>query len=78
MPIPSEEPGTPPIRLRLGAADTAGAEEADGRSRVMGSRSPIRLGRVHCAQSFVEFLQVKPAIPGGITKDRGDVVPFGV
>ena len=28
--------------------------------------------------TFVEFLQVKPAIPGGFPEDRRDVVPFGV
>jgi hypothetical protein len=38
----------------------------------------IRFRRVHCVQSLVEFFQVKPAFPGGITKDRGDVVPLSV
>ncbi|GLY91029.1 hypothetical protein Airi02_089580 [Actinoallomurus iriomotensis] len=38
----------------------------------------IRFRGVHCAESFVEFFQVKAAFPGCFAENRGDVVPIGV
>jgi hypothetical protein len=74
MPIPSD--AADPVAARNGRCGRCGG----GRRQVTrdGLKVAIRLRRVHCGQSFVEFLQVKPAIPGSITKDRGDVVPFDV